>query len=205
MLKFKASASISQTHLLSKFRLSCSAIRMKSILTVHWQFPDRGMTKLNTDGCSKGNPGPAGGGGLVRDSKGHVLLAFSHYYGVAQSITAEVRAILDGLRYCLASGIHVNYIESDSQIVVNVLKNQSVVPWRISHWIEEIKQILSIMKSEISHVPRECNAVADRLANFGCSAGENLYFSSWTAMPSLARGAARLDKIHLPSIRLCYS
>jgi ribonuclease HI len=74
----------------------------------------------------------------VRDSKGaKLLLAFSHYSGVAQSITAEVRAILDGLRYCLASGMNVNYIESDSHIVVNVLKNQSVVPWRISHWISK--------------------------------------------------------------------
>ncbi|MQL69869.1 hypothetical protein Taro_002163 [Colocasia esculenta] len=53
---------------------------------------------LNVDGTSKGNPGDCGGGGCIQDSKGSVLVAFAHFYGPGNSMTAKVRALCDGLR-----------------------------------------------------------------------------------------------------------
>lgn len=43
------------------------------------------MLKLNTDGASK-TSGLLGGGGLIRNSKGDILFAFSHFYGTTTSI-----------------------------------------------------------------------------------------------------------------------
>ncbi|KAL0410603.1 UNVERIFIED_CONTAM: hypothetical protein Slati_3650000 [Sesamum latifolium] len=34
-----------------------------------WLPPPNGFWKLNSDGASKGNPGPSGAGGLIRDSR----------------------------------------------------------------------------------------------------------------------------------------
>jgi len=39
--------------------------------TIHYTRPPDGFIKLNFDGASKGNPGPAGIGGLFRDIVGN--------------------------------------------------------------------------------------------------------------------------------------
>ena len=57
---------------------------------VLWQRPDSGWTKLNTDGASKGNPGPAGAGGIFRDNHGNPILAFQDYIGPASNTFAEL-------------------------------------------------------------------------------------------------------------------
>ncbi|KAF5447640.1 hypothetical protein F2P56_033179 [Juglans regia] len=44
---------------------------------IYWQRPPEGWVKLNVDGSCRGNPGPSGGGGLIRDRLGVVQVAFS--------------------------------------------------------------------------------------------------------------------------------
>jgi hypothetical protein len=41
-----------------------------------WSHPPKGFYKLNFDGASKGNPGPAGFGGVFRNSSGTILRIF---------------------------------------------------------------------------------------------------------------------------------
>ena len=48
---------------------------------VRWSKPLMGWFKLNTDGASLGNPGKAGGGGLIRDSEGRCIKGFSRFVG----------------------------------------------------------------------------------------------------------------------------
>ena len=43
-------------------------------------FPLR--VKLNTDGCSKANPGLASGGGLLRDEDGEWIKGFAYNIGI---------------------------------------------------------------------------------------------------------------------------
>ena len=47
--------------------------------------PQVGWKKLNTDGASKGNPGLAGCGGVVRDKNGRWIAGFSRRIGVTSS------------------------------------------------------------------------------------------------------------------------
>lgn len=77
---------------------------MSRITLVHWKGASDGLLVLNTDGCSKGNPGVCGGGGVLRDSSGHPLLAFSAFLGVFSSLQAEALALLVGFRLCFAKG-----------------------------------------------------------------------------------------------------
>ena len=57
--------------------------------------------KLNTDGCSRGNSGRAGGGGVLRDGVGNFLLAFSSFFGSVTSIQVEACTVLFGVRLCI--------------------------------------------------------------------------------------------------------
>ncbi|KAG2717585.1 hypothetical protein I3760_03G182300 [Carya illinoinensis] len=56
-------------------RLACPVIPIspKSVKLIAWRPPNRGRIKLNVDGSSCGNPGPAGGGGILRDYRGDVI------------------------------------------------------------------------------------------------------------------------------------
>lgn len=77
--------------------------------------------KLNVDGSSLGNSGPSGGGGLVRDHFGHVLTAFSSFYGHCTSLKVEARALLDGLIVCASLDCLPVIVEMDSLTLLNVI------------------------------------------------------------------------------------
>ena len=46
-------------------------------INVRWNKPELNWYKLNTDGSSVGNPGKAGGGGLIRNHEGGWVKGFS--------------------------------------------------------------------------------------------------------------------------------
>ena len=56
------------------------------------------VLKFNVDGALRGNLGPVGIGGVLRNCKGEVLIMFSKPVGVCDSNEAEVLAILEGLQ-----------------------------------------------------------------------------------------------------------
>ncbi|XP_027174512.1 uncharacterized protein LOC113774142 [Coffea eugenioides] len=72
-----------------------------SVQLVGWRVTEEGTLTLNTDGCSKGNPGVSGGGGILRDSLGLPLFVFSTYFGETSSLRAEVLALATRLRLCM--------------------------------------------------------------------------------------------------------
>ncbi|MQL94097.1 hypothetical protein Taro_026749 [Colocasia esculenta] len=88
---------------------------------VRWIPPLHGLM-LNVDSASKGNPGPCGGGGIFRDPNGNVSMAFSHYYGAGSSVSAEVRAMHDGVLLAIEKGFALSSICLDSLILVNSLR-----------------------------------------------------------------------------------
>lgn len=80
--------------------------------------------RLNTDGASRGNPGEAGGGGILRDSRGRVLIAFSFDFGVGTNMLAELRALMIGIRICKKINIIPTVIEMDSNVIVELLNSR---------------------------------------------------------------------------------
>ncbi|CAK9179598.1 unnamed protein product [Ilex paraguariensis] len=89
-----------------------------------WEYPSAGTLKMNVDGAAKGNPGPSGGGMVVRNECGGVVLAASFFYGVCSNMAAEFKAMMDGLSMLVRGGLSVYHvwIESDSLVVVNTIK-----------------------------------------------------------------------------------
>ena len=75
------------------------------------------------DGASLGNPGKAGGGGLIRDSKRRWVRGFLSSVGHATSVIAELWALRDGLELVAQLGIGCLEVELDAKIIVEMLNN----------------------------------------------------------------------------------
>ena len=127
------------------------------------------MTDLivEADGGSRGNPGIAGSGALVRDAQGRVLAAVAVPLGTASNNVAEYTGLIEGLK--LAREINpAAYVEVrlDSKLVVEQMSGR----WKIKH--EDMKRlaaeasgILSPMQVTYTWIPRKDNGDADRLSN----------------------------------------
>ncbi|KAL0307390.1 UNVERIFIED_CONTAM: putative ribonuclease H protein [Sesamum calycinum] len=68
---------------------------------VCWRAPSPSWFKINTEGSSFGNPGLAGVAGIIRDSVGHVHLAYQVALGTGTSVLAELTAVWRGLELAL--------------------------------------------------------------------------------------------------------
>ena len=56
-------------------------VRVKTIIQVRWTSPLVQWVKLNSDGSSMGNPGRAGGGGIIRNAKGKWIKGYARAIG----------------------------------------------------------------------------------------------------------------------------
>ena len=172
------------------------------IRLVHWQSPVLGTFKLNTDGCSKGNPGLSGGGGILRDVSGPFIFAFAGCFGYGTSLQAEAKALLLGLQLCVQrTMVRQLVVESDSRLLIQILTNNSQCPWSISG---EVEQCFTLSKGSIQfkHCYRQANKVADILANVRCTLSDSIcLYEHLSSLPGIAMGEYRLDKLAYPSIR----
>ncbi|MQM01654.1 hypothetical protein Taro_034414 [Colocasia esculenta] len=144
---------------------------------------------LNVDGASKGNPGLCGGGGCIRDKHGTIPLAFANFYGVGSNIIAETRDLCDGLRMAHFLGVCLSAIYSDSSTLVQFMQQGKCSNWHIQCWWHPSRDLLQGNVTILSHVFRETNQVADRLANHATS----------------SRCNEKMISLALPTTRLCKS
>lgn len=189
----------SHRKILKEFGIQCSTPNCQQIKIIRWLCPPWPLLKLNTDGASKMN-NEAGGGGAIRNHKGDVLLAFSHYYGRVNSLVAEARALLDGLKYLQTLDCSSFIVECDSIVLVQIIRREVQCPWSILPFVRNIWKLHS-RSLNISHVYREGNTVADSLASYACYTKCNSFFFH-SELPPNVKGAARLDKLGMPNIRL---
>ena len=75
------------------------------------------------DGSSFGNPGLAGGGGVIREEAGNWVVGYSRKIGVTSSFDAELWALRDGLTICVNKNFQSVEVELDAKAIIDVLKN----------------------------------------------------------------------------------
>ncbi|MQM00045.1 hypothetical protein Taro_032767 [Colocasia esculenta] len=180
-LVFKVSATAQQIEMIKDFGFSYLP-PVKMVKMVRWIPPLHGPL-LNVDGASKGNPGPCGGGGIVRSTTGTVLFAFSHFYGAGTSLLAECRAMCDGVLMALEKGVHLDQISTDSLVLVNSLRSGIPPSWECVRWWRLEHDFVQQHQVQVKHVYREANQVADALANFACNVRCNGSFTSSSQLP----------------------
>ncbi len=122
---------------------------------------------MNVDGGSRGNPGPAGYGVVVRDASGKTLENLSEFIGPATNNVAEYRGLLAGLEFAVARGVSQLKIYCDSELVVRQMQGRyRVKSPDLKPLYERACQLASRLdRFVMQHVPREQNAEADLLAN----------------------------------------
>ncbi|KAL0462851.1 UNVERIFIED_CONTAM: hypothetical protein Slati_0172700 [Sesamum latifolium] len=81
--------------------------------------PNKEFFKLNIDGASKENSGPAGAGGIIRDCEDLFIAGFAYSIGITTNNRAELWALWIGLQLAQDFDIHKLIIETDSMYIVN--------------------------------------------------------------------------------------
>ncbi len=123
---------------------------------------------LNTDGASRGNPGPAGAGGVLSGPDGITVDSYALYLGERTNNEAEYMALIEGLKRAKALGPHKLVVRSDSLLLVKQMKGLFKVKKKeLVHLHLAARKAMPSCPVVFEHVPREENAEADRMANLG--------------------------------------
>ncbi|KAL6543520.1 hypothetical protein OROHE_010142 [Orobanche hederae] len=170
------------------------------IIPVRWLKPAAGWWKLNTDGASRGNPGEAASGGILRDNLGTPSFMFSEFLGERSNNYAELYAIWRGLDLCVSRNFVKVWLESDSNTALHLIKNHNNSHWKLLGLLTKIWNLMDIVEVRFSHIFREGNAVADWLANEGCHRRDFFLYDANNISRKL-RGFIKLDKMSYPYIR----
>ena len=127
-----------------------------------------------TDGGARGNPGPAGAGAIIFNENGETLKEVSSFLGERTNNWAEYEAVIIGLEALKKivgkekrKNISVE-VKLDSELIARQLsgiyqiKEESLFPQYIKVHNMRVKEFPNIT---FTHIPREKNKEADRLAN----------------------------------------
>ncbi|KAK1260565.1 putative ribonuclease H protein [Acorus gramineus] len=122
---------------------------------------------IEFDGASKGNPGKAGAGAIIRTEDGTVVCRLHEGVGTATNNVAEYRALLLGMKYAIKKGVKKISMQGDSKLVclqvAGKWKAKSSNMIDLLAEAEELKNKFSSFR--INHVLREFNSEADEQAN----------------------------------------
>jgi ribonuclease HI len=123
--------------------------------------------RANIDGGSRGNPGPASYGVVIRDPRGEVVARLKKYIGRTTNNVAEYYGLLAALDYAQSHSIGALRIESDSELLVKQMRGQyKVKSADLKPLYERAKKMSQAFAAfRIDHVYREQNREADLLAN----------------------------------------
>jgi ribonuclease H / adenosylcobalamin/alpha-ribazole phosphatase len=135
--------------------------------------PDRGVGALSlpvvveADGGSRGNPGPAGWGAVVRDRDGQVLLERYGSLGTTTNNVAEYTGLIEGLSAALELNATAVDVRMDSKLVIEQMSGR----WQIKNpGLRPLAARAAALAGGFESVtyewiPRERNRAADALAN----------------------------------------
>jgi ribonuclease HI len=125
------------------------------------------MLTLEFDGGSRGNPGPAGIGVVVRAQDGTPLVTLGRFIGRATNNVAEYRALITALEEAKKLGAKKIVIRGDSELIIKQMNGE----YRVKHpdmkdlYDEAQFLIHQFDEAKITHNLRHKNELADKLAN----------------------------------------
>lgn len=132
---------------------------------------------INTDGGSRGNPGPAAIGVVVVDQNHNVVFEASKYLGTQTNNEAEYQAFLTSLEWLIAQCAGESPVVDKNTRVTWRLDSKLVVEQLLGNWKVKLPHLKVFVTSaqkhlrqlpcsyQILHVPREENTAADALVN----------------------------------------
>lgn len=122
---------------------------------------------LETDGASRGNPGLAGIGVIIKDETGRTIDTIGEFLGVTTNNQAEYRALIKGLEAVERYHPQSVTVRSDSELLVK----QMTGSYRVRHpeilplFAKATELAANIPSVTFEHVRRHHNKGADEVAN----------------------------------------
>ena len=127
------------------------------------------------DGGSRGNPGPAGIGALIKNEDGQIVCQISEFIGRNTNNVAEWTALLRIMEKALELGFTELDVNMDSELVVKQMRGEYKVKHEglIPLYTKSRSLSIRFQHFSISHVRRSGNSEADKLANEAIDRGQN--------------------------------
>ena len=129
---------------------------------------------MQTDGGSRGNPGPAGAGAFIYNDKNEIVRKAHLFLGTMTNNEAEYQAVILGLETLKKifgkekrKELSVE-VRLDSELVCKQLrgeyqvKDEKLIPLFMKIWNAQVSDFPRV---SFEHIPREKNTEADKLAN----------------------------------------
>ncbi|KAH6776357.1 hypothetical protein C2S52_013918 [Perilla frutescens var. hirtella] len=138
----------------------------KVIKTVIWKPPPRGWVKINTDGSAVSEPGNLACGGIFQNHMGSVIACFHENLGVGFVYEAELWGAILAIDFAISRGMTHIWLEVDSMLVLRWFAKETVlIPWRVKARLLRVLQLIQGIHFKVSHIYREGNQIADKLAS----------------------------------------
>jgi ribonuclease HI len=121
----------------------------------------------HTDGGSRGNPGPAATGIVIKDLEGKVVAAYGEYLGVQTNNVAEYSALLSALTKAKELGATEVDCILDSELVVKQMRREYKVkePTLQKLYLKIYNLTTLFKKVTFTHTLRAGNKEADAEVN----------------------------------------
>lgn len=122
---------------------------------------------IYTDGGSRGNPGKAATGVVIKDTHGTILAEYGEYLGEQTNNFAEYSAIISALEKAKELGATEVNAYLDSKLVVEQLNGN----WKVKEptiqklFVQAYNAASAFKKIRFIHVLREANKEADAQVN----------------------------------------
>ena len=131
---------------------------------------------INTDGGSRGNPGPSGLGVVFKNEQGLITAEFKKYIGETTNNQAEYRALILALeeaikisndKFQISNEKASLEIRMDSELIVRQMQGRYKIKDQGLKPLAEtvLKLCKNFANVNFIHVPRVQNSDADRLVN----------------------------------------
>ncbi|PKI73727.1 hypothetical protein CRG98_005876 [Punica granatum] len=144
-----------------------STATSSSSIQVNWEPPPDGFHKLNSDGCSKGNPGIAEEWGLIRDSLSRWVRDYQMNLGSIRSLAAELKALRQGLIVTQQCGVRCLIVELDAKLILSWVWGNSSNKV-LTNLIDDCRTLCCNFEAIIPrHNYRDAKKCADHLTNLG--------------------------------------
>jgi broad specificity phosphatase PhoE/ribonuclease HI len=151
---------------------------------------------IEADGGSRGNPGPAAYGAVLKDAEtGEVIAEDGSTIGIATNNVAEYSGLIGGLRLAEEFAPHAEIeVRMDSKLIVEQMSGR----WKIKH--PDMRPLaaeangLAPFGTTYTWVPRLQNAHADRLANEALDGKRN-----GVSTPASAEDPSLIEEIEDPA------
>lgn len=194
--KLTSTSSIRDFVVIKKFNIEIHPPRAPTIKEVYWHPPIASWVKCNTDGAATAISSSCGG--IFRDNNADFICCFAENLPGVNSFVAEICGALRAIEIAAQRNWRNLWIETDSSLVVLAFKSSAIIPCNVRNRWENCKLLTNNMNFLVTHIYREGNQSADKLANVGLTLQS---ITTWLSIPLFLNTLYINDKLGLPSYR----